>query len=420
MDINPVKSMNMNTKKIRSFFITFAILLFIIVQACKEEDYYTLDKSGPAPAPVSDITYESLPGAAKISYKLPDDRNLLYIKAQTEIRPGVMREVKASYYSSDFIIDGFSDTTEFVVNLFSIGRNSQESAPVSIKVIPLTPPVFSVFESLKETVRETFGGIKFSMENPSETNIRIHVTTLDSIGNTIPAETFYTSSAADQFSVRGYDTISRPFSIYVQDRWGNTSDTYENIFRPWYETRLDKTKFRSTPLEGDMNNDIQQGRVITRLWDEGLTDGTMFQTNSGIKDFPHTFTIDLGVKVVLSRIVIHGRVSSNALYLYNAGMPREMEIYGSMDPNPDGSLDESWIPLRNEPCVSFKPSGLPVGENNDDDRQRQVDGEEFELDASEAVRYIRMSVNSVWGGSSLNFFNMTEITLYGSVEEVYR
>jgi hypothetical protein len=411
----------MNMKTIKSFFITAAIVLLPVVQSCREESIFPLNKGGVAPPPVSEITAAPLPGAVRISYRLPDDRNLLYVKAQTEIRQGIPREVKASYYTSEFVIDGFGDTTQYVVRLYSVGRNDRESEPVSVTVKPQIPPVFSVFESIKGTVVETFGGIKFEMKNPSEADVRIHVNTVDSAGNSIPAETFYTSSAVDQFSIRGYDTVARPFSLYVQDRWGNKSETYEEVFKPWDESKLDKTKFRSTPLESDMNDVIQQGRVISRLWDDGYTDGTMYQTNSGIKNFPHTFTIDLGVKVHLSRILVFGRVSTNALYLYNAGMPKEWEIFGSMNPTPDGSFDESWIPLRTEPCVSFKPSGLPAGEISEDDRLRQVNGEEFEFDINDTpVRYIRFSVNSVWGGASYSFFNMTEITLFGSVVETYR
>jgi hypothetical protein len=401
----------------KSFFIV--ALIVTILQACRQENIFPLDKGGTAPLEVSDITATPLPGAARITYRLPDDRNLLYIKAQTEIRPGVVREIKASYYTNNFIIDGFGDTIRYVIRLYSVGRNNKESDAVTVTVTPQTPPIFSVFESVKESVTETFGGIKFNMRNPAEAEVRIHVNTVDSLGNTLPAETFYTSAAVDQFAVRGYDTLARIFSIYVQDRWGNTSGTCENVFKPMHEIKLDKNKFRSTPLDGDMNNEIQQGRVITRLWDEGLTDNTMFQTSPDIKPLPHTFTVDLGVKAYLSRILVHGRVSANNLYLYNAGAPKEWEIYGALTPNADARFDESWIPLRTAPCVSFKPSGLPLGESNEDDRQRATNGEEFEFDANDRpVRYIRFSVNAVWGGN-YKFFNMTEITLFGSIVETY-
>ncbi len=408
----------MNMKAIKSFYILFLVML-LVLPACNEDDHSPINNGGDTPGQVSNPVAVSLPGATKISYQLPSDKNFLYVKAQTEIRKGVIREVKASYYTSNLIIDGFGDTTEYTVNLYSVGRNNLESNPVSVTVKPKTPPVFSIYESIISSVQETFGGIRFGMENPAEAEVRIYVNTPDSLGSVINAETFYTSAIKDNFSVRGYDTIARPFAIYVQDRWGNTSDVYEKVFHPWYEEKLNKTKFRGVQLPGDMTDNVQQGRVIIRLWDDGLTDNTMYQTNSGVKNLPHTFTIDLGAKVNLSRVLVHGRVSTQALYIYNAGMPKEWEIYGSMNPNADGSWD-NWIPLRNTPCVSFKPSGLEVGQVNDDDVQRQKNGEEFEFDASDIpVRYLRWKVNSVWGGTSLNFFNMTEITLFGNVLETY-
>lgn len=414
-------------KTIKLFFIIISLIL-LMLQACEEEKYYPLNKGGEAPAQVLDANAEALPGAAKISYQLPSDKNLLYVKARATLKTGRIREVTASYYTTSLIMDGFGDTTEYKIDLYSVGRNNMESDPVSITVKPLLPPVYSIYKTIIESVRETFGGIKFHMENPSGTDVRIYVETKDSLDNWLPAETFYTSAITDNFSVRGYDTIARPFAIYVKDRWNNTSERYTEVFHPWEEAKLDKVKFRAVELGAslditnpnrDMTNTIQQGRVITRLWDEGYADGTMYQTNSGVKALPHSFTIDLGVKTILSRILVHGRVSTNALYLYNGGMPKEWEIYGALNPDPNGSWD-GWIPLRNEPCISYKPSGLPLGEVNNDDYQRQVDGEEFEFDATDVeVRYIRFKVKSVWAGGSTNFLNMTEITPFGSIKEVY-
>jgi hypothetical protein len=389
-----------------------------LCMSCSEEFHSPLNEGGGAPAPVSNPVAESLPGAARISYDMPDDRNLLYIKARAEIRPGVFREKKASSYTGSLVMDGFGDVAEHTVYLYSAGRNGLQSEGIPVKVKPDTPPVSAVFKSVAESVAETFGGIKFSISNPSEASVRIFVNTSDSLGEMAPVEIFYTSAVADNFSVRGFDSIPRKFSIHVQDRWGNSSETYENTFRPWMEEKLNKTKFTGIELPGDMTNNIQQGRVITRLWDEGLTDNTMYMTNSGIKPLPHTFTVDLGVKAILSRIVVNGRVSTNTLYLYNAGMPRQWEIYGSVQPGLDGSWD-AWIPLRSSPCMSFKPSGLPAGQHTEDDYQRQVKGEEFEFDNMTPVRYIRFSVNEVWGGASTSFCNMTEITLHGTIIEKY-
>ena len=407
-------------KAIKSMCVFFLIML-LVIPACKEDEGQSpVNKGGEAPRPVSNPKPVALPGAAKISYQIPDDKNFLYVKAQTEIREGVIREVKASYYTNNLIIDGFGDTIEYAVKLYSVGRNGMESEPVSVTVTPKEPPVFTIYKSIIGTVEETFGGIRFSMENPSEANVRIYVNTPDSLGNIINAETFYTSAVKNNFSVRGFDTIPRSFAINVQDRLGNTSDIYEKVFRPWYEVKLDKSKHRGVlpPLPGDNTNDIYPGRPITGLWDDQLGDNQSFCINPGTKTMPISFTMDLGVKAVLSRVIVHGRVNNNAAYLYNGGMVKEWEIFGSMTLDADGSWD-NWIPLRNSPCKSFKPSGLEVGFNTDEDYQRQVDGEEFEFDSSVPVRYLRWRVNEVWGGPTIEFFTIAEATFWGNVLEVY-
>jgi hypothetical protein len=152
---------------------------------------------------------------------------------------------------------------------------------------------------------------------------------------------------------------------------------------------------------------------MDRIWDESYSN-TDFVTTVGY-GIPQWFTFDLGVTARLSRIVVYNR-SSGATYIYNAGSVKEWEIFGSMNPNPNGNFDSSWIPMRKEPCRSFKPSGLPVGEYTNEDIQRQIDGEEFEFDANDVpVRYLRWKTNAVWGGTSIGHINLVEITLYGSV-----
>lgn len=397
------------------FFISSTLLL--IMQACKEDTHSTINDGGETPTPVINPVVEAFPGAGKISYQLPADENLLCVKATYEAQKGIIREVKASYYTNSLIVEGFGDTLEYKINLYTVGRNNMESEPVVVTLKPQMPPIDGIYKSITESVHETFGGIKFNVNNPTEADVRIYVSTPDSTGEWINAETFYTSAASIGLSVRGYDSIPRPFRINVKDRWDNSSETYEQTFKPWFEEKLDKTKFNQVDLPTDQNTPHLAGRTMDLIWNEGYTNRDFITTlGYGI---PQWFTFDLGVKARLSRIVVYNR-SSGATYIYNAGAVKQWELFGSMAPNPDGSFDSSWIPLRNEPCESFKPSGLPVGEYTNEDIQRQIDGEEFEFDAVDVpVRYVRWRTNEVWGGPSIGHINIVEITLYGSVIEEY-
>jgi hypothetical protein len=402
-----------------SFYLLLMMAMLCVVPSCDEDARSPLNGNDDIPVPVINPTAVPLPGAARITYQLPEDKNLLYVKAQAEIREGVTREIKTSYYANSFVIDGFGDTVEYRVRLYSVGRNGKESEPVIVTVKPKIPPVSIVYESIAESIQETFGGVKFSMQNPSASDMRIYIATTDSAGKPFN-DIYYTSAVDKNFSCRGLDTLPTPFSFYVQDRWGNTSDVFTSTFYPWPEYLLDKSKFKGSPMPGDLTaTEIYSGRPIEKLWDDLLGDPNMYHTLTGARPFPLTFTIDLGVKAFLTRVIVVGRSNTQAQYIYNAGHPSVWRIFGSVNPNPNGSWDDSWTELRSTPCLSFKPSGLPVGERSEEDIAYQLAGEEFEFNSEIPVRYLRWSVDAVWGGASIQFFNMTEITLYGKIMETY-
>src|SRR5690606_15342415 len=124
-----------------------------------------------APAPIRLPHVENLPGAAKISYTLPDSESLRYVKAVYEIRPGVVREAKSSLYTDNLIVDGFPASQEYVVQLYAVSRGEKESEPVTVKIHPDTPPLMEAYNSL--TVDETFGGIIIQFENSGEASLAV-------------------------------------------------------------------------------------------------------------------------------------------------------------------------------------------------------------------------------------------------------
>src|SRR3546814_18376720 len=100
---------------------------------------------------------------------------------------------------------------------------------------------------------------------------------------------------------------------------------------------------------------------MNKIWNDSQSEND-FVTSPG-HGLPQWFTFDLGVTARLSRLVLFKRLSNR--FLYNSGAVKRWSLYGSNDPNPDGSFDESWIFLME--CNSIKPSGLPPGENTNED-----------------------------------------------------
>lgn len=390
---------------------TFSLIVIMsaVIAGCKETEVHgPVDANGAAPPPVRNTAVQNLPGGAKISYELPDAKNLLYVLAKYEIRPGVVREAKSSNYINELEVNGFGSSGTYQVELYSVGRNEKMSEPVIVTVKPEKPPIFDAFETI--SVKEGFGGMTVSLQNKYKASLAVEILTPDSLGILATETTFYTSLENVVLPVRGFEPEERLFGVVLRDRWDNFSDTTFVTLTPWFEEPLDKTLFQEMTLPTDYNTPHNQGTArMNKIWD-GSHSESDFVTAPG-HGIPQWFTFDLGVTAKLSRLVLFKRLSN--AYLYNSGAVKRWTLYGSNNPNPDGSFDESWIFLMD--CNSYKPSGLPPGENTNEDLEYARAGEEFTFPEDvPAVRYLRWVTHANWG--NVTHVNITEIDLFGQVQ----
>ncbi len=127
-------------------------------------------------------------------------------------------------------------------------------------------------------------------------------------------------------------------------------------------TFIPKTTWVAKPLPGDMG--MNGSFPLPNLWD-GNTWNFMHSVDP--ISLPGTFTWDMGIKAKLSRMVIWPRRDNDDRW--TRGQPRVFEIYGSLDPNPNGSLDDSWTLLGKFVCVQPSGNGIatpwqpPTGED---------------------------------------------------------
>lgn len=372
---------------------------------CKEERVEPLPNSGSAiPVPVTNLKVVNLHGGAEISYTVPPDPNLLYVEAIWTYK-GVNRNAKSSYYANTLTLQGFGDTSEYEVKVYSVSKSEKRSDPVSVTVNPLTAPVQEVYKSLM--VKPDFGGINVGFINDTRGDVVITVLTQDSTGKLAPADAFYTNLQRDSFSVRGFDASPRVFGVFVKDRWDNLSDTLYSTQTPFFELLLNKSLFKEVnPYPGDVNSQIYSGNYPMRnLWDNKTT--TIYVTAQGL-GLPQSFTVDLGVTAKLSRMKYYQRMS--AAFYFTSGTPEIFDIYGSNNPAPDGSWD-SWTLLQH--CVSKKPSGLPLGTVSNDDVAYAQAGEDFNFPLSaETYRYLRFKVLKSYGNATNITFS--ELTFWGA------
>lgn len=396
----------------KRFNVVIILSGLAFMAACKEKDKLTyVDSNAPAPAQVSAVSAINIPGGAKITYKVPSDYNLLYVKAVYERHPGELTEAKTSVFNDTLIVEGFADTAVHEVKLYSVGKNKKESEPLSVQVKPGTPPHWTAFD--QSSMKETFGGAVVTFNNPDEVDLA-YVLIVDTTGNGdwTDAETFYTKLPGGVFSARGYDTIPYNWGLYVRDRWGHKSDTLLKTLTPIFETRIDRALFREVSLPTDNNAGHSWSGVGTRamtfLWNNTWNSSNdCFHTKTGTPQMPQWFTFDLGRSTVLSRMKFFHRAGAQGAYL--GGDPKVIEIWGSEDPNPDGSW-ESWTLLAT--FRSIKPSPDPKVVQADLDFG-VINGEDFEFPPGvPRTRYIRWKTLETWGG--FQYMYISELQFWGS------
>ncbi len=396
-------------------YITFLILMALVYGCREDEITVQQDDSAPAPAQISDIAVTNLPGGAILKYKLPNDDNLLYVKAEYEIRPGVTQQAKTSYYANTIIVEGFGAEGEYQVKLYSVGRNEKLSEPVIQTIHPLVPSIKTVFDKLD--VNSTFGGVRISFENESEANMAVVLLT-DTLGNGKWEElqTFYTKSPQGFFSYKGLDTTSAKFAVYLRDRWDNKSDTLTKILKPRFEQEIPKP-FGTFNLASDSYLPTEGLPVYTieSLWDGDLN--SIF-ANFHSNLFPQTFTVNLKHSVILSGVRIHQWGGLE----YTGSNVRVFELWGSDKDTPDDDLmGGDWIKLGK--FESWKPSG-PGGTITAEDREyAHIQGEFYEIvsfdenpDPWIPVKYLRFrTLETYKGRSATGQVVIPEISVYGQI-----
>lgn len=392
------------------YFIAALITAFAWYSCTKEERLDHVDENAPAPAPITEIKTQATPGGAKLIYKIPVDKNLAYIKAIYEIQPGVFREAKSSIYTDTLSLVGFGAVKTYDVRLYSVGKNEKESNPVAVQVTPLAPPVQTVFETLE--LNPTFSGVNIAFKNDTRADLAA-VVMVDSTGKNTwaPLTTYYTESAAVNFSARGQKSIEKKFAVFLRDRWNNKSDTLIKLLTPKFEIEIPKTTWKPVSLDNDEKTFASANFKLEYLYDNkwSVLSGQSYASGNASK-LPQSFTLDLGKKILMSRFKEHQAPTS---HLYVSSAVKRFELWGSNNPSQNGSWD-NWQLLGT--FESHKPSGTPVttAPTAEDKNYGNVLGEDFEFAIPPpAVRYIRWKTLETY--SSTGQVVISEITLFGEV-----
>jgi len=380
----------------------------LLTTSCEEENMLNpLESSSTPPGQVTNVQVLNKKGLSVLTYSLPNDKDLSYVKAEYILPNGSTRSVIASYYTNQLIVDGFSEPGTYKVKLYAVNRSEVASEPTEVTVTPEESPIWDIYRSL--AVQPSFGGLQLRAENPDRAKISILIMEKNEYGEWVAdPNSVYTSTDKILATMRGMDTIPRDFAFVVRDRWLNYTDTLYTQIKPLYETAIPKSGYRGFRLPGDAPNHTSTSHA--GMWDGDIMNWPRIYMTQAAISGPHFTTIDLGGLSKLSRIVIwdYPEYYNGRTYYYKGNL-KEFEVWGSDNPPADGSWN-NWHLLGSYNAT--KPSGLPFGQQSDEDYQTAVNGFNWEFDiTAPKVRYIRIRSTKNWDGSS--YMAIGEIQVYG-------
>ena len=386
------------------------LVVMCLLMACGEVEkgQYAIDKVPPGQ--VSDVDVENLPGGAILTYTLPDDDDLLYVKVVYRMSDGRQVEQKSSAYTTRIAVEGLGRAQKQTVHLICGDHSGNESAPYPVEIDPLDAPIYDLYESIQMT--EDYGGFLLRWDNPLRANVVLTIYALDENNRWAEVENVYSSAIAGRYNVRGFPPEEVTFAVSVRDRWENKTNIIRDTFIPLFEEKLDRLKFVRWNPPGIPYDDLAGAGgywSVERLWDGLFTDPQFSFSLSAV--LPKSLTFNMGQMAKLNRIKVYQRMTANQVFI--GTNVKRFRLYGSPSPNVNDDFD-TWIFLGD--FTSVKPSGSPLGTVTEEDIAYAAAGEDYTIQENRdvAVQYIRIHIMSTHGGG-MGVAQFSELEFFGNI-----
>ena len=393
----------MKINKILSILIITSITLF----SCKDDEN---NGNAPSVLTVEDITPTN--GGGIISYLLPNDSDILFVRAEYTNSLGVDVYRVSSSHNNSIEIDGLNQNTPIEVSLFVVDEDENMSQPVSVEFTPLPSFIFLVQESI--SITPDLGGVKIEWENLAEKTVYVHL----HINNVAEEEIRILSSdnSSESVFVRGLESIETTFLTKVEDFDGNITDLEEKaVLTPLFEETIDKSTW-TLMTQLSVNGNAWEGET-TAFWDDVVdtaetnSDNSYFiiwrDQNGGTLNWPLDIVINLNKNIRIHRFKVWQRAfwyggPTGVPYYYQEENIRSFDLYAS-----DNAVD--WTLLGQ----------FDIGDPRDDNGNipqdfidQAANGHDFDLDGvSNQFSYLKFSITSNFGSDT--YVHGSEITLWG-------
>jgi hypothetical protein len=400
------------------YFYIIVPALFLL-SSCTEKELAPISASTGKPEKVTVLDVESIPGGAIITYRIPENEDILAVKAVYILTNGQKMEATTSFYDNVLEVAGYNDVESHDIALYSINRAQEYSDPQNVTIIPDESTLSKTAKTM--VIVPDFGGANFSWRNEDYINLSFEF--MAETGNGDMQTIRVLTSALDSlsYSIRGYDPKPTKFGVIVSDNYGNETPmiTPSETIVPIYEQKFDKSIQKVRILSGDVTFSNWEGRNEAMI-DDDL--GTFGHSPNGYNGniSGASFTLDLGKMGKISRFLYYQRGDGGRYY--RAGNGRIFEVYTySGDPVDAGEPSGDWsMWTKVATCEIIKPSNSSGSTVTDEDELAAINGHEFSIPLNlPSVRYLRFKVLSVWANwnDGSNYWHPVEITTFGVYDE---
>ena len=387
--------------------IIFLIFLITLTFSCSKNE----DVDSTPPGILSNISVVPTNGGGIISYSLPSDNDISYVRAEYTNSQGEEVFRVSSSYNTSVDINGLNQTTPIKVRLYVIDENENISDEVEVEFTPLESFIYLVQQSIE--ISPDLGGVKITWENIATKTVFVYVHILNGSDETI--RILSSDNAEESLFIRGLDAVEMTFSTKVEDFDGNITDLQVvGNFTPLFEEKIEKNTWTLITSQS-INGNAYEGRTVN-FWDDIVdtvetdSDNSYFiatrENNGGSLNFPLDIVIDLNKNVKIKRFKVWQRAywyqGGGVTYHYQEENIKSFNLYASNDAQSWDLLGQFDIGDPRDSAGNIPASAF----------QEAIDGHDFTLaNTSEQFRYLKFSITSNYGSTQLTVGS--EITLFG-------
>ena len=393
--------------KTKNIFIILFISLALF-NGCNDDE--NQDSLAPGSLIVENITPTN--GGGIITYQLPSDTDILFVRAEYTNSLGVDVYRVSSLHNNSIEIDGLNQNTPVNVNLYVIDENENISQPVQVEFVPLPSFIYLVQESI--SITPDLGGVKLQWENIAEKTVYVHLHIVN--GNDEDIRIISSNTLTESVFVRGLESVEMTFLTKVEDFDGNITDLEEKAtLTPLFEEMIDKSTW-TLMSQLSVNGNAWEGET-TAFWDDIIdtadtnSDNSYFiiwrDQNGGTLNWPLDIVVDLNKNIRVHRFKVWQRAfwyngPTGIPYYFQEENMRSFDLYAS-----NNTIEWTLLGQFDIGDPSDENGNIPQDFIDD-----AANGHDFDLEVvSEPFRYFKFSITSNYGSDT--YVHGSEITLWG-------